>query len=259
MTSTLPELPAGDVANTVESSCTDTFVAGTPPKSTIVVPVKPVPEIVTAVPPAVGPELGLTPLTVGIGGGGALYVNVSAALVALVPPPVVAVTSTLPELPAGDVANTVESSCTDTFVAGTPPKSTIVVPVKPVPEIVTAVPPAVGPELGLTPLTVGIGGGGGALYVNVSAALVALVPPPVVAVTSTLPELPAGDVANTVESSCTDTFVAGTPPKSTIVVPVKPVPEIVTAVPPAVGPELGLTPLTVGTGGGGGAAVTPGS
>ena len=48
--------------------------------------------------------------------------NVSAALVALGPPPVVAVTSTLPADPAGDVANTVESFCTDTFVAAVLPE-----------------------------------------------------------------------------------------------------------------------------------------
>ena len=88
--------------------------------------------------------------------------NVSAELVALGPPPVFTVTSTLPADPAGDVANTVESFCTDTFVAAVLPKSTTVVPVRPVPEIVTAVPPTVGPELGLTPVTVGVGGGGGA-------------------------------------------------------------------------------------------------
>jgi hypothetical protein len=38
-------------------------------------------------------------------------------------------------------------------------------------------------------------------------------------------------------------------PKSTAVAPVKPVPVIVTLVPPAVGPLLGLTLVTVGAGG----------
>ncbi len=38
-------------------------------KSTSVAPVKAVPVMVTVVPPVLGPELGLTPLTVGAGGG----------------------------------------------------------------------------------------------------------------------------------------------------------------------------------------------
>ena len=36
------------------------------------------------------------------------------------------------------------------------------------------------------------------------------------------------------------------PPKLTALAPVKSVPVMVTAVPPVVGPELGLTPVTVG-------------
>jgi hypothetical protein len=45
-------------------------VAALAPKDTVVAPVKPVPLIVTGVPPAAGPEEGLTPVTVGAGGGG---------------------------------------------------------------------------------------------------------------------------------------------------------------------------------------------
>ena len=41
--------------------------------------------------------------------------------------------------------------------------------------------------------------------------------------------------------------VAGEVPKSTAVAPLRLVPVIVTEVPPAVVPELGLTPVTVGT------------
>ena len=59
-----------------------------------------VPEIVTKVP--FGPEAGLTPVTVG--GGGAVYENWSAGLVALVPPAVMTVVSTVPMLPGGVVA-----------------------------------------------------------------------------------------------------------------------------------------------------------
>ena len=49
------------------------------PKLTTVAPVKPVPVTVTGVPPAVGPEVGLTPVTVG--SGGAVKVNWSAGRV----------------------------------------------------------------------------------------------------------------------------------------------------------------------------------
>ena len=41
-------------------------------------------------------------------------------------------------------------------------------------------------------------------------------------------------------------LVAGVVPKSTAVTPVKPVPVIVTNVPPAAGPDVGLMPDTVG-------------
>ena len=47
---------------------------------------------------------------------------------------------------------------TVTPVAASVPKSTAVAPVKPVPVMVTVVPPAVGPEVGAEP---GDGGGGG--------------------------------------------------------------------------------------------------
>jgi hypothetical protein len=41
-------------------------------------------------------------------------------------------------------------------------------------------------------------------------------------------------------------LVAATAPKTTLVVPVKPVPVMVTVVPPVVGPELGEMELTIG-------------
>ena len=46
----------------------------------------------------------------------------------------------------------------------------------------------------------------------------------------------------------TITPVAALAPKSTAVAPVRLVPVMVTEVPPAVGPEVGLTPVTVGAG-----------
>ena len=73
----------------------------------------------------------------------------SAALVALLPPGVVTVTSTVPTVPAGAVAVIVVELVT-VKVAAAVPKSTAVAPVKPVPVTVTVVPPALVPELGAT-------------------------------------------------------------------------------------------------------------
>src|SRR5580700_9886275 len=86
-----------------------------------------------------------------------VYVNWSAALVALVPPGVVTVTSTVP-VPLGAMAVTVVALLAANVFAGFPaPKSTTVAPVKLVPVMVTRVP--LGPEVGLTPAMVGAGGG----------------------------------------------------------------------------------------------------
>ena len=73
----------------------------------------------------------------------------------------------------------------------------------------------------------------------------ALVPPGVATVTSTVP-LPAGEVAEMLLELLTVKVVAAVPPKSTAVVPVKFVPVTVTEVPPARGPADGLTEVTVG-------------
>ena len=55
-----------------------------------------------------------------------------------------------------------------------------------------------------------------------------------------------GAVAVIVVSLTTVKLVAAVVPKSTAVAPVKPVPVIVTKVPPAAGPLVGLRPVTVG-------------
>ena len=81
---------------------------------------------------------------------------------------------------------------------------------------------------------------------NRSALPVALVPPAVVMVTSTVP-VPAGEVA-VHEDAEQDTPVAAVPPKATLP-PVRFDPFTVTAVPPAAGPLDGLIPVTVGAGG----------
>ena len=83
--------------------------------------------------------------------------------------------------------------------------------------------------------------------VNWSAPDVALVPPVVVTVTLTVPALSAGDVAVQV---VVEEHVAAVPavvPKVTVAAPTtNPEPVIVTDVPPAVEPEVGLTAVTLG-------------
>jgi hypothetical protein len=77
-----------------------TLEALTPPKETVLLAVKFVPVIVTVVPPPVGPEPGLTPVTL----GGVTKVKWSAAEVLDVPPTVVTVMSIVPAASAGLVA-----------------------------------------------------------------------------------------------------------------------------------------------------------
>ena len=88
--------------------------------------------------------------------------NASFALVALVPPPAVTVTSTVPTEAAGAVAVRDDALPTEN-VAGVAPNFTALTPMKLVPVTVTVVPPVVGPEFGFTPVTVGAGGGGPAV------------------------------------------------------------------------------------------------
>ena len=72
-------------------------------------------------------------------------------------------------------------------------------------------------------------------------------PPGVVTVTSTVVLTgPAGEFAVIVVLLTTDTPVALLAPNFTPVAPVKFAPVIVTEVPAVVGPEIGLTPVTVG-------------
>ena len=74
-----------------------------------------------------------------------------------VPPGVVTVTSTVPAEPVGDVAVICELDLTVTAAAGFPdPKSTRLFAVKFEPLIVTDVPPATGPTVGLMLVSVGV-------------------------------------------------------------------------------------------------------
>src|SRR3989442_1657961 len=250
MTSAMPAACAGVVALICVALTKLTPVAAVPPTVTVAVVSKFVPLIVIAMPPAVEPDVGLTPVTVGA--GGATYVNWSAAVVALAWPPTVTMTSATPAAWAGVVALSCVALTKLTPVATAPPTVTVAVASKFVPLIVIAVPPLVGPEVGLTPVTVG---GGGAMYMNWSAALVALDWPPTVTITSNVPATCAGVVALICVALTTLTLVAGVPPTVTVALASKFVPVIVIAVPPAIGPEGGLTPVTVGAGGGGAAYV----
>src|SRR2546425_480044 len=155
MTSATPAACAGVVALSCVALTKLTPVATAPPTVTVAVASKLVPLIVIAVPPPVGPEGGLTPVAVGAGGGGATYVNWSAGLVTLDWPFTVTITSATPAACAGVVALICVALTTVTPVAGVPPTVTVAVASKPVPVIVIAVPPANGPEVGLTALMVG--------------------------------------------------------------------------------------------------------
>ncbi len=136
-------------------------VAAVEPKSTVspeAVALNPVPAIVTLVPPAVVPLVGLIDVITGAGGGGVTYVYVAAFDV---PPDVVTVTLTAPAAPAGavTVSDVVDAAVT---VAAVEPKSTVspdAVALNPVPVIVTVVPPAVVPLVGLIDVIAGTGGG----------------------------------------------------------------------------------------------------
>ena len=154
-------------------------------------------------------------------------------------PPTVTVTVTAPAADAGVVAVIVVLFTTTTFVADPFPNFTVAPVAKFVPVIVTAVPPATGPLFGLTLLTVGV-----TTYVYPFVRLPLC--PLTVTVTVTAPELPAGVVAVIVVLFTTTTFVAAALPNFTVAPVAKFVPVIVTAVPPAVDPVVGLTLLTVG-------------
>jgi hypothetical protein len=156
LTSTGPGAPAGEVAVIWPAELTVKLVAAVAPNETPVAPLKFVPAMTTDVPPAVVPLFGLTPVTAG-GLGGVTNVNRSAATAPLVPAGVVTVMSTCPGGAAGEVAVIDVVLSTVKLLAAVAPNETPVAPLKLVPEMVTAVPPAVLPVVGLTPLTAGGG------------------------------------------------------------------------------------------------------
>jgi hypothetical protein len=154
--------------------------------------------------------------SVGVVHSGPEYVNWSAVVDALVPTGVVTVTSTTPA-PPGLVA-VICVALLNVNAAAVVPNLTLDTPVKFVPVIVTEVPPAPGPVLGATEVTVAPDA-----YVYLSAAVRALMPPGVVTVTSTVPE-PAGLVTVIKVSERTAKVDAPVPPNFTALAPVSPVP-----------------------------------
>ena len=135
--------PVGTVAVTCVLEFTVNVVAATPPKSTFVVWISPVPVTVTTVP--------ILPLD----GEKLLMVGVTLKLLELVAEPPAVVTVTFPVLaPLGTVAVTLLSEMTVTVVAFTPPKVTFVVCVRPVPLMVMTVP--IGPLVGTMLLIAGV-------------------------------------------------------------------------------------------------------
>jgi uncharacterized protein GlcG (DUF336 family) len=217
------------VSEVLETTVNEALV---PPNVTFVVPLKFVPTIVTFVP--AGPLVGVNDEMVGAGGTTGVTVN-AFALVA-VPPGVVTAIKPL-DAPEGTVA---ESAVSETTVnaALVPPKVTLVVPVKFAPAIVTFVPTV--PLVGAKDEIVGAGG----VTVN-AVALVAVPPGAVTAIVPLVALLGTVAVSDVSETTANDAFV---PANLTAVVPVKPVPVIVTFVP--TGPLAGLNDVIVGTGGG---------
>jgi hypothetical protein len=143
--------PAGDSATISVALWTMKDVADVVPKVTALAPVNPVPVIVTAVPPSVGPDPGLTLVTVGAG----RYVYSSFALIADDTPKATTRTSTVP-VPAGTCTRS-ELELPEMPVAFTPPKVTAETPMKLEPVIVITLPPADGPDAGDTLETTGGG------------------------------------------------------------------------------------------------------
>ena len=115
-----------------------------PPNVAPVIVERFVPVTVIHTPPGSTPLVGLNPVSVGAG----MKLNWSATAVALVPPAVVTVMSTVPAGSAGATAVIeVPPPLTVKPLAGVEPKATAVAPVKPVPESVTLVPPEAAPWL----------------------------------------------------------------------------------------------------------------
>ena len=138
-------VPVIDVGPIVET------VSADPPNEIVAEAWKPLPAMVTDVPPAVGPLFGVTDVTV----GAATYVK-QPVQVPLWVSGFVTTTFTAPAacavvVPVMLVAEIVETASAD------PPNDTVAPAWKPVPATVTEVPPTAAPLFGATDVTVGAG------------------------------------------------------------------------------------------------------
>jgi hypothetical protein len=199
--------------------------------------------MVIAVPPANGPEFGETAVTVGRRLlAHVKFVALVAVLIGLV---IVKVTAVVAASDGVTMRNDVSDSTENDAAAvgvGDVLNRTAVVPVNPDPVTMIGVPPSLGPLAGVNEVMLG------ALRKVKSSfePLLAEVPPAVVTDTVTTPTERAGEVAVICVAELTVNVVAAVAPKLTAVAPVKLVPVMVTDVPPAVVPNVGLTAVTVG-------------
>ena len=162
------------------------------------------------------------------------------ASVAVCPSGLVTLTATAP-VPAGLMAEILFGEMTMTLVADAGPNVTAAPIRKLAPVKVTAVPPELAPVDGETLVKEG-----GATYVKPATSL-ADCPSGFVTLTSAAPATPSGVTAEMLLPERTTTPVAGTrAPKVTVAPAMKFAPEIVTAVPPEVGPVDGEILVTVG-------------
>jgi len=148
---------------------------------------------------------------------------------------------------AGAVATIVVSLLTEKVAGLLGPKLTAVALVNPLPVIVTDVTPVLGPEPGLTAVTTAVGRGVGERVLGAGGARATSGGDHHIHGADQARRGCGRDAAVAVHRDVGGRDTA----KLHVVAPVKPVPVMVTEVPPVVGPEDGLTPVTAGAGGGG--------
>ena len=198
-----PEEAAG-VTTVTLVAVRDVTAALTFPNFTAVTEPKLLPVTTTVDPPATEPEFGEIDVMVG-----AREMKVNADKRVAVPPGPVTEIGTTPAAFAGEVTTNEVEDC-ETIEAADTPKATDVTALKFDPEIVTVVPPAVEPVIGVTPEMVGAGG----TYVNDEDFVAA--PLLFVTTTSTVPADPAGVMA-TIEVDVRDEIIPVDVPNFTLV------------------------------------------
>ena len=169
--------------------------------------------------------------------------KLSAVLVGLVRDEAVTVTLTVEAAWAGATALITCEDSTWTTGAATLQKWTVAPLVNPIPVRVTIVPPAVVPLVGEMEATTG-NSAVTRLKANLLAPERLLLPAEVMTVTPTVAACSAGEIAAINVEEITRKLSALAAPKSTALVPMNPVPAIITLVPPAVEPLEGLTSVT---------------